>query len=109
MVKERAQTDATARLQYRALVHREADGYGRGSGFKTELRRPCNNEGVELYGLLFSIEHVEGKIMVLLVAAKAFRTLSSSFVGPVYVLLLCCLRWILRLLFCAVCLKLMAP
>jgi hypothetical protein len=36
--------------------------------------------------------------MVLLMGEKAVPALSSSFVGVVYVLLPCCLRWTLRLL-----------
>jgi hypothetical protein len=53
MVKEGTQTDAAAGLESRALVHREADGYGRGLGSETELR-PFNDRGLELCGLLFS-------------------------------------------------------
>jgi hypothetical protein len=113
MVKERTQTtDATARLETRALVHRERrmDGCARGSGFEDRVeKRPFNDRGNELCGLLFGIEHVEGEIMVLLVAAKASRTLSSSSVGLQCVLLSYCLDRILELLFCAACLQLMVP
>jgi hypothetical protein len=107
-------TDATARLETRERLCIERGGWMVAlevQALKTELRRDLLMIG-ELYSAGCScstIEQVEGKIMVLLVVAKASRTLFSSSVGFQCVLLSCCLDQILELLFCAACLQLMAP